>query len=157
MLMSTNYFDQPRTWIFRCLQFSIAIFVLYLVDLHEMQNGLNLLYICAVPLALLFIALPVDDLAVDHDGIHFIKRSLFSIFNRTKTFKTSTIKRVGFASISRAPSVFSLLVPVPSVYRIEFTFQDDTSTSIDTFIRKKDLQQIVSDFRRLKKNLTKIV
>lgn len=153
LVLQTSYFNHPRTWIFRAVQFSVAVFVLYLVDLYEMPNGLNLLYVCSVPIAMLCIALPVDDLAVDQDGIYFIRRSLLSIFNSTKTHQISTIKRVGFYSISRAPSVFSLLVPVPNVFRIEFTFQDDSSESIDLMIRKKDLQKIVSEFRRLQKSL----
>lgn len=128
----------------------VALVVLFLVDLNELPNGVTLLYILSVPLAIFFIVLPVDDLALDSDGIHFIKRSVLPIFNRTKTYQSNTIKRIGFYAISRAPSVFSLLVPIPDVFRIEFTFQDDTSKSEDIFISKKNLQNIVSEFRRLK-------
>jgi hypothetical protein len=123
--------------------------MLYLVDLHEMQNGFNLLLVCIIPLLLFFIGLPVDDLTLDRNGIHFIKRSFFPMFNNTRTYSVASIKRVGFASLSRAPSVFSLMVPVSSIYRLEFTFHDDTSKSEDIFIVKKDLQRIVAEFRSL--------
>ncbi|MEJ1238025.1 hypothetical protein WBG78_07850 [Chryseolinea sp. T2] len=149
----TNYFEQTKTWTFRCLQFSIAVFVLYLVDLHEMQNGFNLLLVCIIPLLLFFIGLPVDDLALDQSGMHFIKRSLFSILNSTKTYPINSIKRVGFSSLSRAPSVFGLLVPAPGIYRLEFTFQDNSSKSEDVFIVKKDLLEIIAQFRSLQTSM----
>ena len=151
-IAQTNYFNHSRTWYFRAFQFSVAVFVLYLVDLYEMPNGLSLLYLCSVPLAILFIVLPVDDLAINNEAIYFTRRSILSVLNSTTTYQISYIKRVGFASMSRAPSVFSLFVPIPSVYRIEFTFQDSSSKSNDIFISKKDLQRIVAELRRIQKS-----
>ena len=150
MLFKTNYFKSPKTWIFRGVQFLIAVFVLYWVDLAEMTDSASLLYVCSALLALLFICLPVDELAIDNNTIHFFKRSLVPLFNSTKTFPVSDIKRIGFYSIPHAISIFTLLVPASNVARIEFTFNDDSSASKDIFIRKKDLKKVVSEFHRVK-------
>ena len=152
VLVKTNYFESTKTWILRVLQFSIAVFVLYWVDLAELTDGSSLLYVCSALLALLFICLPVDELAIDNNAMYFIKRSLVPVFNSTKTFSASDIKRIGFYTIPSAVSIFTLLVPVSNVLRVEFTFNDDSSISKDIFIRKKDLQNIVSEFLRLQKN-----
>ena len=151
VIVQTNYFKSPKTWVFRGVQFSIAVFVLYWVDLAELANASGLMYVCSALLALLFVCLPVDELAVDSKGMYFIKRSLVPFFNSTKTFSASDIKRIGFYTIPHAVSVFTLLVPVSNLARVEFTFKDDSSTSKDIFIRKNDLQNIVSEFRRLQK------
>lgn len=149
-IAATNYFESRKTWIFRIVQFSIGVLVLYIVDLAELTNGLTVLYVCSFLLAALLVALPVDDLVLDDQGIHFVKRSLIPFFNRIKTYSTSLIKRIAFGTMSGVPSVFSLLIPVVNTVRIEFTFQDDSSKSEDIVIRKRDLQHIVSEFRRVK-------
>jgi len=150
MLIQTNYFKSPKTWIFRGVQFLVAVFVLYWVDLAEMTEPTSLLYVCAPLLFLLFICLPVEELAIDNGSIYFIKKSLLPFFNNTKAVSISSIKRIGFYTIPRALSIFSLLVPISNLMRIELTFNNDSSTSKDIFISKKDLQNIVSEFRHLK-------
>ena len=45
--------------------------------------------------------------------------------------------------------VFGLLVPVTSIFRIEFTFRDDSSKSDDVFIHRSDLKKVVSEVREL--------
>jgi len=148
-IATTNYFSKPKTWIIRFIQFSIAMLVLYQVDLSEMTSGTQLLYACGALLAMGFVISPVDELALDNNNMYFIKKSFVPFLNRTREYKISTIKRIGFYSIVRAPSVFSLLVPVTNVFRIEFIFNDDSSQSDDLFIHKKDLQMIVSNAKRL--------
>jgi hypothetical protein len=44
-IAATNYFESRKTWIFRIVQFSIGVLVLYIVDLAELTNGLTVLYV----------------------------------------------------------------------------------------------------------------
>ena len=40
-IIKTDYFNRPWTWIARALRFLMAILVLYLVDLYELEPGSN--------------------------------------------------------------------------------------------------------------------
>jgi hypothetical protein len=148
-IFRTNYFTKPLTWVVRFVQFFIAVTVLFLVDLSEMTDGIQLLMVCAPLLALAFLAFPVDEVTLDKDNLHFIKKSIVPFLNSTRHYKISEIKRMGFYSMAGVAGVFGLLVPVTSVFRIEFTFQDDSSKSDDVFIHRGDLKNVVSEVREL--------
>jgi hypothetical protein len=108
------------------------------------------LYVCSSLLAIGFVIVPVDELGFDKDNLYFIKKSFIPILNRTSiSYPISSIKRIGYYSLSGVAGLAALFVPVTNVFRIEFTFQDNSSKSNDLFIHKKDLQRIVSEVRQL--------
>ena len=59
--IKTDYFNRPWTWIVRAIRFLMAILVLYLVDLYELEPGSNALmggYIFIGILAFFFLVWP---------------------------------------------------------------------------------------------------
>jgi hypothetical protein len=68
----------------------MAILVLYLVDLYELELGSNALlggYIFIGILAFFFLVWPTDELALDRGNLYFIKKSLLPIVNKTTPYK----------------------------------------------------------------------
>ena len=151
-VVSTNYFTKPWTWIARILRFVVALLVLYFVDLQELENGENILmfgYFFLAFLAIVFVVFPTDDLALDNDSLYLIRRSFFSPLNRTIAYRISSLKSVGVYNISAAPGFFTALSPVYEVNRIEIIFSNDSSTSHDLTVSKKEIKVILSSVMRM--------
>jgi hypothetical protein len=145
-IVSTDFFNKRSTWIFRALRFLIGMLVLYLVDLQELENGSEILvlgFVFAAFLAIVFVVWPTTELALDKDNIYFIRKSLWSELNRTKEYKISNFKGIGTYNISKPPGILALFIPVWDVYRVEMIFKDDSSSSTDLMIPKKDLKKIL--------------
>ncbi len=145
-IVSTNYFNQRWTWILRAARFLLAMLFLYLVDLQELESGSNILILGFVFAALLGIVLliwPTDELALDKDNIYFIRKSLWSVLNRTREYKISNFKAIGTYNMSKPAGVFALFVPVWDVHRVEMIFKDDSSSSLDLMIPKKELKKML--------------
>lgn len=144
--IKTDYFNRPWTWVIRALRFLMAILVLYLVDLYELEPGSNILfggYIFIGILAVFFIVWPTDELALGKENLYFIKKSLLPIVNKTTGYKLSNLKGIGAYNISKPAGIFALLVPVFNIHRVEIIFKDDSSKSHDLIIHKKDLKKIL--------------
>lgn len=144
--IKTDYFNRPRTWIARALRFLMAVLVLYLVDLYELEAGSNALmggYIFIGILAVFFLFWPTDELVVDKDDLSFIKKSLLPIANKTTRYKLSDLKRIGSYNISKPAGILALLVPVFNIHRVEIIFKDDALKSHDLIIDKKALKKIL--------------
>ena len=86
---------------------------------------------------------PTDELALDKDNIYFIRKSLWSELNRTRQYKISNFKTIGTYNMSKPAGVFALFVPVWDVHRVEMIFKDDSSSSLDLMIPKKELKKIL--------------
>jgi hypothetical protein len=138
------------------MRFIVAFVILYLVDLQELKNGESIQlfgYFFLAFLAIIFLLFPTDDLALDKDNLYLIRRSLFTPLNRTLTYRIANLKGIGVYNISAAPGVFTLLAPVHEVNRIEITFADDSSTSQDVTVSKKEIKKILLQVRgMIKKN-----
>jgi hypothetical protein len=150
--IQTDYFNRPLTWIVRALRFLMAILVLYLVDLYELEPGSNVLiggYIFIGVLAFFFLVWPTDELALDRNNLYFIKKSLLPIVNKTTAYNLSNVKVIGTYNISKPAGIFALLVPVLNLYRVEIIFKDDTSKSHDLIIRKKELKKVLLKGKQL--------
>jgi hypothetical protein len=151
-ISSTNYFNMPRTWIIRSLRFMLAVVVLYLVDLQELEHSSGILtggYIFMGLLAVFFLICPTDELALDKDNLYFVRKSIVPFFNRSKKYKVADFKRVGSYNISKPAGIFALLVPVFNFHRVEIILKDDSSTSEDLIIYKKDLKKILLEVKGL--------
>ena len=145
-IIKTDYFNKPSRWIARCLRFAVAILVLYLVDLYKLEAGSNILtgaYIFIGMLAISFVFWPIDELALDKDNLYFIRRSVLPILNSTAIYKVSDFKGIGTYNISKQVGIFTLLVPVFNLYRVEIIFKDNSSKSQDLTIDKKALKEII--------------
>ena len=117
-IIKTDYFNRPWTWIARALRFSLAILVLYLVDLYELEPGSNILtggYIFIGILAIFFLFWPIDELALDKDNLYFIRRSFLPILNNTTCYKVSDFKGIGTYNISKPAGIFALLPGIQSL------------------------------------------
>ncbi len=150
-IVSTNYFNRRWTWILRGLRFIIAILFLYLLDLQELESGSNVLvggFVFAGFLAIALLVWPTDELAIDKDTIYFIRKSLWSELNRTKEFQISNFKSIGTYNMSKPAGVFALFVPVWDVYRVEMIFKDDSSSSLDVMVPKKELKKMLLMVRK---------
>src|SRR4051812_27366237 len=102
-IFKTNYFNDPWTWITRIAQFVIAITVLYLVDLKELQPNADILTVGYFIVAILGFALfvsPTDELALDKTHLYFIRKSIVPVFNRIIKCEISGIKGVGIYDMS---------------------------------------------------------
>ena len=145
-IIKTDYFNKPWTWIARAIRFLMAILVLYLVDLYELEPGSNILiggYIFIGILAIFFLVWPIDELALDNGNLYFIRKSLLPIVNKTTRYKVSDFKGIGTYNISKPVGIFALFVPVFNLYRVEIIFKDDSSKSQDLIIDKKALKEII--------------
>ena len=145
-IIKTDYFNKPGIWIARALRFFLAILVLYVIDLYELEPGSDILmigYISIGLLAIFFLIWPIDEMALDKDNLYFIKKSLLPVANKTTRYPLSDFKRIGTYNISKQVSLFTLFVPLFNLYRVEFTFKDDSSKSEDLTITKKDLKEIL--------------
>jgi hypothetical protein len=150
--IKTDYFNRPWTWVVRGLRFLMAILVLYLIDLYELEPGSNVLiggYIFIGVLAFFFLVWPTDELVLDRDNLYFIKKSLLPIVNKTTRYKLSDFKGIGTYNISKPAGIFALLVPVFNLYRIEIIFKDDSSESHDLIIHKKEFKKILLEVKEL--------
>jgi hypothetical protein len=130
----------------------MAILVLFLVDLYELEPGSNALtggYIFIGILAVFFLLWPTDELVVDNGNLCFIKKSLLPIVNKTTRYNLSGFKRIGTYNISKPAGILALLVPVFNLYRIEIVFKDGSSKSHDLIIHKKELKKILLKVREL--------
>lgn len=144
--IKTDYFNGRWTWIKRGLRFLLAILVLYLVDLYELEPGSNVLtgaYIFIGILAVFFLFWPTDELALDKDNLHFIRKSFLPIFSNTTCYKVSDFKGIGTYNISKPAGIAALFVPVFNLYRVEIIFKDNSSKSQDLIIDKKALKEII--------------
>ena len=144
--IKTDYFYRPWTWIARALRFLMAILVLYLVDLYELEPGSNALligYIFIGILAVFFLLWPTDELVLDKDNLCLIKKSLLPTANKTIRYKLSDLKGIGTYNISKPAGILALLVPVFNIHRVEIIFKDDSLKSHDLIIRKKELKKIL--------------
>lgn len=151
-IVSTDYFERPWTWVSRILRFVIALLVLYLVDLQELENGQNILlfgYLFLAFLAIIFVLFPTHDVAVDKQNLYLIRRSFLPLLNRTITYKISDLKGVGVYNISAAPGIFTVLAPVHEVNRIEIIFSNNSSTSHDLTVSKKEIKSILSKVMKM--------
>ena len=145
-IVSTDYFNKRSTWIFRGLRFLIAMFFLYLIDLQELENGSNILALgitFAIVLATVLTVWPTTELALDKSSIYFIRKSLLPVFNQCTEYKISDFKGIGTYNISKPAGIHALFIPIWDVHRVEMIFKDDSSTSTDLMIPKKDLQKIL--------------
>src|SRR5688572_33407317 len=109
-IIKTDYFNKPWTWIARAMRFLMAIIVLYLVDLYELEPGSNILtggYIFIGLLAIFFLIWPTDELALDKDNLYFIKKSLLPAVNKTTRYNLSDLERIGIYNISKPVGVFT--------------------------------------------------
>jgi hypothetical protein len=145
-IVSTNYFNKPTTWIFRGLRFLIAMLFLYLIDLQELENGSSILALgvpFAIVLATVLTVWPTAELALDKNSIYFIRKSLLPVFNRYTEYKISDFKGIGTYNISKPAGIHALFIPIWDIHRVEMIFKDDSSSSIDLMIPKKDLNKIL--------------
>ena len=145
-IINTDYFNRRWTWIKRGLRFLLGIFVLYLVDLYELEPGSNILtggYIFIGILAVFFLFWPTDELALDQDNLYFIRKSFLPIFSNTTCYRVSDFKGIGTYNISKPAGIAALFVPIFNLYRVEIIFKDDSSTSQDLIIDKKTLKEII--------------
>ena len=148
----TNNFNNPWTWIGRVIRFLVGVAVLFLVDLSELQNGSQILwfgYFFLVVFAVTSILWPTDELALDKDTLYFIRKSLLPDLNRTTHYKIADLKGIGIYNIATATGIFGLISPVWSVNRIEIIFKDNSSTSSDMTISKKEAEKILLKVRAM--------
>jgi hypothetical protein len=134
------------------LRFLGATVVLYLIDLQELEQGSTIMvggYVFIGLLGIFFLVWPTDELALDNDNLYFIRKSLVSYFNSSKIYKIENFERVGFYNISKPAGIFALLVPIFNLYRVEMTLKDNSSKSEDLVIKKRDLQKILLEVKRL--------
>jgi hypothetical protein len=130
----------------------MAVLVLYLVDLYELEPGSRALmagYIFVGVLAVFFLVWPVDELALDMSNLCFIKKSLITLANKTTRYSLSDFKGIGSYNISKPAGILALLVPVFNIHRIEIIFKDDSLRSHDLIIHKKELTKILSKAKEL--------
>jgi len=150
--IKTDYFNRPWTWIVRAFRFLVAILVLYLVDLYELELGSNALmggYVFIGILAFFFLVWPTDELTLDGGNLYFIKKSLLPIVNKTTRYRLSDFKGIGTYNISKPAGILALLVPVFNLYRVEIIFKDESSKSHDLIIHKKELKKILLKVKEL--------
>jgi hypothetical protein len=151
-IYQTNYFGNTWTWVGRAISFLVAAAVLFLVDLNELKAGNQFLlygYFLVAALVIVMLALPTDELALDNEMLYFERKSLFPAFNQVVHYKISDLKGIGTYSIGGSSGIFSLLLPVWSVNRIEIIFNDDSSCSRDVITNKKELKKILLKVRGL--------
>ena len=91
---------------------------------------------------------PQDELALDKENLHYIKRSIFPFLTRTTKYKISQIKSIGCGGAYDTDTEF-LIRGNPYRNRLEIIFKDSSSKSHDVTIYKKELQAIIKEVLRL--------
>ena len=144
----TNYFNQPWTWIKRSLEAFVAIGLLYWIDLMELEQGSDLLwigYILSGFIAAYILLRPKDELALDEENLYYIQRSLIPYFNRRRACKISQIREIRSAGTFLQHFPMNGFLPAEMIFsRYEISFKDGRFEKRSLTIPKKDLNKIVS-------------
>ena len=151
LLLKTDNFHNPWTWIIRAVQLAIAMIVLYLVDIKEQESSTNVLFLgysLISVLVIYFILAPTDEIELDECTISFKRKSLLPVFNRSTSYEISKIKGIGSYFQSKVAGLTALLIPVMNANTVEIIFSDNSSISFDVIASKKELQPILLEVRK---------
>lgn len=151
-ILRTNYFNKPVIWIKRGLKFLCALgflFCISTIEVHDPGPKYSWAkYSLFVILTAYIFAKPQDELALDKENLHYIKRSIFPFLSRTTKYKISQIKSIGCGGIYDTDTEL-LIRGDPYRNRLEIIFKDNSSKSHDVTIYKKELKSIVKVVLRL--------
>jgi hypothetical protein len=145
-LIRTNYFNRPWTWIKRLLEFIGALLFLgWIGTVEASHTGPEYSWIkyALFGVATFYIfSRPKDELALDKQDLHYIKKSIIPFFSRTTKYKISKIKSIGCGGVYDTDTEF-LIKGNRYRNRLEIVFKDNSSKSHDVTIYKTELKAIV--------------
>jgi hypothetical protein len=151
-IIKTNYFNRPWTWIKRYFEFLAALGFLFWTYILESDDPGSMYpwikYSLFGLLTFYIFSRPKDELAVDEENLHYIKKSIVPFFNRMTKYKISEIKSIGCGGVYHINTEF-LLKGNRYRNRLEIVFKDNSSKSHEVTIYKTELKAIVKGVQML--------
>lgn len=152
-IFETNNFNKPFIWIKRIFAALLAVFFVYWIDLQEFEQGADILwlgYIYAGLMSVYIFLRPQDELALDHDQLHYIRKSLLPYFSSKKSYTIADMKAIkSSATVSQKTPVLGFMPNLYNKGRLEIFFKDKNFVRHGVTINKKSLDEVVSKVRSI--------